>query len=89
MKCIIIDDEPIALRGLKRLVEKDERLDVTEVFDSAKDALLYLKDNEVHLLFLDIQMPGMNGLELARILITKLLLSLPVLTLNLQLIVMK
>ena len=73
MKCIIIDDEPIALRGLKRLIEKDSRLEIIGAFDSAKESLLFLKDNDVELIFLDIQMPEINGLELAKILDNKAL----------------
>lgn len=68
MKCIIIDDEPIARRGMKRLVESHPDLELTASLDSAESALEYLDHNDVDLIFLDIQMPGMTGMEMARVL---------------------
>lgn len=66
MKCLIIDDEPIARRGMKRLVERHADLEVCELLDNAQDALKCLQDNDIDLVFLDIQMPGMTGIDLAR-----------------------
>lgn len=66
MKCIIIDDEPIARRGMKRLVESHPGLELAGMLDSAEAAIDFLSGNDVDLLFLDIQMPGMTGMELAR-----------------------
>lgn len=68
MKCIIVDDEPIARKGISRQVEQISQLELVDSFNSAEAALDFLKTNEVDLIFLDIQMPGMNGIELARIL---------------------
>lgn len=68
MKCIIVDDEPIARKGITRQVEQISQLELVNAFNSAEAALDFLKTNEVDLIFLDIQMPGMNGIELARIL---------------------
>ena len=73
MKCIIVDDEPIARRGLKRLLEKYNNIELMQVFGSAKDALFYLSVNEVDLVFLDIQMDDLNGIEIARIIKDKTL----------------
>lgn len=65
MKCIIIDDEPIARRGMCRLVERHPDLEICSVASSAEEALTYLQKDEIDLMFLDIQMPGMSGIELA------------------------
>lgn len=66
MNCIIVDDEPIARRGMKRMVGNHPRLHLLAALDSAEAALDFLADNPVDLLFLDIQMPGLTGMELAR-----------------------
>ena len=66
MNCIIIDDEPIARRGMKKLVEKDGRLNLLAALGSAEEAMEWLSSNETDLIFLDIQMPGMTGMEFAR-----------------------
>lgn len=66
MKCIIIDDEPIAREGLEVLTNKIPRLKLAGSFDSAESASEYLKTDDVDLIFLDIEMPGINGLEFAR-----------------------
>lgn len=68
MKCIIVDDEPIARKGIARQVEQIAQLELLDSFNSGEAALDFLKTTEVDLIFLDIQMPGMNGIELARIL---------------------
>ncbi|MDH6305293.1 two-component system LytT family response regulator [Parabacteroides sp. PF5-5] len=67
MKCIIVDDEPIARKGMKKLIEEIPQLELLECFNNAEPALEYMKTSSVDLLFLDIQMQGMNGIELARI----------------------
>ena len=66
MKCIIVDDEPIARRGMKRLVDKRPELTLLGEFGSAEEAMEYLATNPVDLIFLDIQMPGTSGMEFAR-----------------------
>lgn len=66
MNCIIVDDEPIARRGMKRMVGNHPGLHLLAALDSAEAALDFLADNPVDLLFLDIQMPGLTGMELAR-----------------------
>lgn len=66
MNCIIIDDEPMARKGMKRLVEKRQELELAAMFDSACSAATWLEDNSVDLIFLDIEMPEVNGIELAR-----------------------
>ncbi len=66
MDCIIVDDEPIARKGMRRLVESHPDLSLKGVFDSAVSAQEWLKENKADLIFLDIEMPGTNGIEFAR-----------------------
>lgn len=66
MKCIIVDDEPIARKGIKRLVEQVSQLELLDSFNSAEAAGEFMKDAVVDLVFLDINMPGINGIEFAR-----------------------
>lgn len=66
MKCIIVDDEPIARKGVKKLVDQIPQLELLESFNSAEAASEYIQTTHVDLIFLDIQMPGINGIEFAR-----------------------
>ena len=66
MDCIIIDDEPLARTGIKLLVDETPQLSYSGSFSNAQAALQFLQSNPVDLIFLDIKMPGMNGIELAR-----------------------
>lgn len=66
MKCIIVDDEPVARKGIKKLVDRISRLELLDSFNNAKSASEYMQTTEVDLVFLDIRMPGINGLEFAR-----------------------
>lgn len=66
MTCIIVDDEPIAREGLETLISRIPQLKLDGTFESAVSASVYLKDNTVDLIFLDIEMPEINGLEFAR-----------------------
>lgn len=65
MNCIIVDDEPWAREGVKMLVEGMPELNLRGSFNNASAALAYLSTNQVDLVFLDIEMPGRNGLEFA------------------------
>lgn len=66
MKCIIVDDEPIARKGVKKLVDQIPQLELLDSFNSAEAASEYIQTTDVGLIFLDIQMPGINGIEFAR-----------------------
>lgn len=66
MKCIIIDDEPMARKGMKRLVESRPELQLLAMLDSAESADAWLSQNDTDLIFLDIEMPGVNGIEFAK-----------------------
>lgn len=63
LKCAIVDDEPLALELLKSYVKKTPVLELSGAYSSAIEAMKMLPDNPVDLLFLDIQMPELNGLE--------------------------
>ncbi len=62
--CIIIEDEPLALEKTKDFVNKVPFLQLSATFDNALDGLTYLKNNKVDLLFLDINMDELSGIEL-------------------------
>lgn len=66
IRCIIVDDEPIARKGIEKLVASIPALELLGNFENAHVASQYLKDHVVDLIFLDIQMPGLNGLEFAK-----------------------
>jgi len=63
MKAIAIDDEPIALEIVKSHAAKVPFLDLTAVFTDAFEALEYLQKENVDLIFLDIKMPDISGIE--------------------------
>lgn len=66
MRCIIVDDEPIAREGIRLLVEEISQLVLLNSFNNAEDASVYINNTVVDLIFLDINMPGINGIEFAR-----------------------
>lgn len=66
MKCIIVDDEPIACMGLTVLVDKISQLELVGSFEDAESASEFMSNNTVDLVFLDIQMPGINGIDFAK-----------------------
>jgi DNA-binding LytR/AlgR family response regulator len=66
MKCIIVDDEPLAREAVQLLVEETSGLNLLDSFADATSAGKYLSGNEVDLVFLDIRMPGVDGIEFAR-----------------------
>jgi len=64
LKCLIIEDEVMARKSLINLCEKQERLQLVKDFERADDALAFLEKESVDLIFLDIELPDMTGLEL-------------------------
>ena len=66
MRCIIVDDEPLAREGMEMNVREVDSLDLVGQFESAVEANNYLADEPVDLIFLDIQMPDLSGLEFIR-----------------------
>ncbi|MDO6439184.1 LytTR family DNA-binding domain-containing protein [Cyclobacterium sp. 1_MG-2023] len=68
VKCVVVDDEPLALDLVCNFVNKTGFLVLEAKFDSALDALSFINANTVDLIFLDIQMSDLTGMELARVL---------------------
>jgi two-component system LytT family response regulator len=62
--CIIIEDEPLALKRTSEFVNKIPFLNLSGTFDNAINGLFYLRSNKVDLLFLDINMDELSGIEL-------------------------
>ncbi|WP_104381646.1 LytTR family DNA-binding domain-containing protein [Sphingobacterium sp. HMA12] len=65
IKAIVIDDEPTALDIIKNHAEKVTYIQLLATFVSAVEALTYIQQNPVDLIFLDIHMPDLSGLEFA------------------------
>lgn len=65
MNCIIIDDEPLARAEMRSLIKEVSNIEILEDFSNALTALEFLKTNHVDLIFLDIEMPLVTGLEFA------------------------
>ena len=63
LKCLVIDDEPIAIGILEDYIEKVPFLDVRGSYRSALKALDYLQEHPVDLIFLDIKMPDLSGIQ--------------------------
>ena len=66
MNCIIVDDEPLAREAMKLLIEDAACLRLIGSFNSAVSASEFMEKQTVDLIFLDIQMPGITGIEFAR-----------------------
>ncbi len=64
IRCLIVDDEPLARRVLQRHIAALPFLELAKACDSAPAAAAFLHENSVDVIFLDIKMPGMTGLEL-------------------------
>jgi DNA-binding LytR/AlgR family response regulator len=63
LRCIITDDEPMARKGLQGYIEKIDFLELVAVCENALELNSVLKQQQVDLLFLDIEMPYMTGIE--------------------------
>jgi DNA-binding LytR/AlgR family response regulator len=68
ISCIVVDDEPLAVQLLEAYVRKTPFLDLKGSFSNGKEAFAFLQDNDVDLLFCDIQMPNLSGMELSKML---------------------
>lgn len=67
LNCWIVDDEPLALSLLESYVQRTPFLNLTGKYSNALSAMKHIAGEKVDVLFLDIQMPDVNGIELARI----------------------
>lgn len=68
INCIVVDDEPLARGLIEGYVNQTPFLTLTGSFSNAIDALARIMQGDIHLIFLDIQMPQLNGMELSKIL---------------------
>ncbi|QNL49042.1 response regulator transcription factor [Olivibacter sp. SDN3] len=71
IRCMAVDDEPPALQLLKSYIDKIHSLQLIFHSSNALDAFNFIQQNEIDLLFIDIQMPGLNGLEFVKALFHK------------------
>lgn len=67
LKCCVIDDEPLASQLIASYIEKTPFMQLVGTYSSAQEAIKTILDNQVDLVFLDIEMPQLNGLEFAKI----------------------
>jgi two-component system, LytTR family, response regulator len=74
LNCVIVDDEPLALDLIKSYVERVPFLNLEKACGNANEMMELVETTPIDLAFLDIQMPGINGLELAKLLDAKLLI---------------
>ena len=68
LRVLAVDDEPPALDELAYLLRADPRVAVVHTATDVTEAFRVLRDNDVEAVFLDIRMPGLDGMELARVL---------------------
>jgi two-component system LytT family response regulator len=66
MKCIIVDDEPNAIDVLKRYIAQTPYLQLEQTFRNPLKAISYLQEEKIDLVFLDINMPNLSGIQLMR-----------------------
>jgi DNA-binding LytR/AlgR family response regulator len=66
MRCIIVDDEPVARKILQEFVEQVPFLELVAKFENAAKTEAFLQNNQADLMFLDIEMPKVSGLELLK-----------------------
>ena len=65
IRVMVVDDEPLALQRLLKLIGEEETLQVIATASNGEEALRKAKQTPVDLMFLDVEMPGLNGLEVA------------------------
>jgi len=68
IRCIAIDDEPMALEKIKSYIQKISYLELVAACDSPADAIQIMSDTAVDAVFVDINMPDMNGLDFVKVL---------------------
>jgi two-component system LytT family response regulator len=66
LRCVIVDDEPLAIKVIEGHINQTPFLELSAKFTHPLQALDYLSENETDLLFIDIQMPDLSGLDLVK-----------------------
>ena len=67
-RCVIIDDEPLAIDVLENYIKELEYLELLATFNNVIEAISFFQTNEIDLLFLDIQMPKLTGIDFLKVL---------------------
>jgi DNA-binding LytR/AlgR family response regulator len=67
LKCVVVDDEPMAREIMETYITKTPNLEIIASCKNASEAILFAQENEVDVFFLDINMPEITGLSLAKI----------------------
>lgn len=67
LRCVIVDDEPMAREIIATYIKKTPNLHLIKTCKNASEAIIFTQTNEIDLFFLDINMPEINGLSLAKI----------------------
>lgn len=68
LKCIAVDDEPLALKLVQTFIDQTPFLELTASCDNAVEAMELIREKQPDVVFLDINMPNLTGMELARLL---------------------
>lgn len=68
LKCIAVDDEPLALKLVETFIEQTPFLQLVQSCDNAIEAMGLIREQQPDIIFLDINMPNLSGMELARLL---------------------
>ena len=66
IRTILVDDEPLAIQGLKLRLERHEDVEIVETCSNGREAIRAIKTNKPDLVFLDIQMPGFDGFSVVQ-----------------------
>jgi DNA-binding LytR/AlgR family response regulator len=67
MNCVILDDEPLAVELLSKYVQDNEALSLSLATTNAFEAIQFIQHNEVDIIFLDVQMPELSGIQVLKI----------------------
>lgn len=66
LKCLVVDDEEFAREVVKQFISRTEGLTLWKECDNAEDTFVLLRDGKADLVFLDVEMPGMSGIDLVK-----------------------
>ena len=67
LRCIVVDDEPLAVKMLENFISRTPMLELVSSFNDPVAALEAIKEQSPEIAFLDIQMPDLSGMELSRV----------------------
>lgn len=67
LRCIIVDDDPLFRDLLESLILKIEELEIKGIFSNALDAMSFLENNQIDVVFLDVEMPDISGIDMLKI----------------------